>query len=80
MLDDLQGVVAQHVSPCLASLCQTGCIAPCRGKLLNVREASATQITGNAEIQNIKQIMGLQHGKVRQHDRDIIIYDFEQTM
>ena len=35
-----------------------------RGKLLNVREASATQITGNAEIQNIKQIMGLQHGKV----------------
>ena len=23
------------------------------------------QITGNAEIQNIKQIMGLQHGKVR---------------
>ena len=40
----------------------------CRGKLLNVREASTTQITGNAEIQNIKQIMGLQHGKVRTHD------------
>jgi hypothetical protein len=36
----------------------------CRGKLLNVRDASATQISGNAEIQNIKQILGLQHGKV----------------
>ena len=36
----------------------------CRGKLLNVRDASTTQISGNAEIQNIKQIMGLQHGKV----------------
>lgn len=35
-----------------------------RGKLLNVRDASAAQITGNAEIQNIKQILGLQHGKV----------------
>lgn len=31
-----------------------------RGKLLNVRDASAAQITGNAEIQNIKQILGLQ--------------------
>ena len=36
----------------------------CRGKLLNVRDASTTQISGNTEIQNIKQIMGLQHGKV----------------
>lgn len=37
---------------------------PCRGKLLNVRDASAAQIAANAEIQAIKQIMGLQHGKV----------------
>ena len=36
----------------------------CRGKLLNVRDASAAQIANNVEIQNIKQIMGLQHGKV----------------
>lgn len=36
----------------------------CRGKLLNVRDASAAQIAANAEIQAIKQIMGLQHGKV----------------
>ena len=35
-----------------------------RGKLLNVRDASAAQIAANAEIQAIKQIMGLQHGKV----------------
>lgn len=40
-------------------------VFPLRGKLLNVREASAAQIAANAEIQNIKQIMGLQHGKVR---------------
>ena len=29
-----------------------------------MRDASAAQITGNAEINNIKQILGLQHGKV----------------
>jgi len=29
-----------------------------------VRDASAAQIAANAEIQAIKQIMGLQHGKV----------------
>ncbi|KDD76869.1 subunit A of DNA gyrase/topoisomerase IV, partial [Helicosporidium sp. ATCC 50920] len=38
-------------------------VFPLRGKLLNVRDASAAQISGNAEIQNIKQILGLQHGK-----------------
>ncbi|KAJ3035696.1 DNA topoisomerase 2 [Rhizophlyctis rosea] len=39
-------------------------VFPLRGKLLNVREASHAQITANAEINAIKQIMGLQHGKV----------------
>ena len=39
-----------------------GCF-PLRGKLLNVREASVDQIMKNAEIQAIKQIMGLQHKK-----------------
>ncbi|OWB67653.1 hypothetical protein B5S30_g3016 [[Candida] boidinii] len=39
-----------------------GCY-PLRGKMLNVREASADQILKNAEIQAIKQIMGLQHKK-----------------
>ena len=28
-----------------------------------MRDASITQINGNTEIQNIKQIIGLQHGK-----------------
>ncbi|CAI4036018.1 hypothetical protein SMKI_14G2320 [Saccharomyces mikatae IFO 1815] len=37
-----------------------GCY-PLRGKMLNVREASADQILKNAEIQAIKKIMGLQH-------------------
>lgn len=39
-------------------------VFPLRGKLLNVREASYDQITKNAEIQAIKQIIGLQHKKV----------------
>lgn len=38
-------------------------VFPLRGKLLNVREARHDQIMKNEEIQNIKQIMGLQHGK-----------------
>jgi DNA gyrase/topoisomerase IV subunit B len=38
-------------------------VFPLRGKLLNVREASHKQIMENAEINSIKQIMGLQHGK-----------------
>ncbi|CAA3012625.1 DNA topoisomerase 2 [Olea europaea subsp. europaea] len=38
-------------------------VFPLRGKLLNVRDASTKQINENAEIQNIKKILGLQHGK-----------------
>ncbi|XP_071690080.1 DNA topoisomerase 2 [Rutidosis leptorrhynchoides] len=38
-------------------------VFPLRGKLLNVREASPKQLQENAEIQNIKKILGLQHGK-----------------
>jgi DNA topoisomerase-2 len=38
-------------------------VFPLRGKLLNVREAKHDQIMKNEEIQNIKKIMGLQHGK-----------------
>ncbi len=34
-----------------------------RGKLLNVRDATASQISDNQEIQHIKQILGLQHGR-----------------
>ncbi|KAG0417511.1 DNA topoisomerase 2, partial [Dictyocoela roeselum] len=39
-------------------------VFPLRGKLLNVREATHKQIMENAEINNIKKILGLQHGKL----------------
>jgi DNA topoisomerase-2 len=39
-------------------------VFPLKGKLLNVREASHKQIMGNAEIQHIVTILGLQYGKV----------------
>lgn len=39
-------------------------VFPLRGKLLNVRDASIEQISKNAEIQNIKNFLGLQHKKV----------------
>lgn len=39
-----------------------GCF-PLKGKLLNIRDASAAQVAANAEISNIKKILGLQQGK-----------------
>lgn len=39
-------------------------IFPLKGKLLNVREASAKQLLENEEIINIKKIMGLKHEEV----------------
>ncbi|KAI0482864.1 DNA topoisomerase [Xylariaceae sp. FL0804] len=36
-------------------------VFPLRGKMLNVRDASIEQISKNAEIQNIKQFLGLKH-------------------
>ncbi|EOD43202.1 putative dna topoisomerase ii protein [Neofusicoccum parvum UCRNP2] len=38
-------------------------VFPLRGKMLNVRDASIDQISKNAEIQNIKKFIGLQHKK-----------------
>ncbi|KAF2867001.1 DNA topoisomerase [Massariosphaeria phaeospora] len=38
-------------------------VFPLRGKVLNVRDASIDQISKNAEIQNIKKFIGLQHKK-----------------
>ena len=38
-------------------------VFPLKGKLLNVRDASVKQLTGNEEINNIKQIIGLQSDK-----------------
>ncbi|KAI9351589.1 DNA topoisomerase [Zopfochytrium polystomum] len=39
-------------------------VFPLRGKLLNVRDATNAQVAGNAEITALKQIIGLQQGKV----------------
>lgn len=39
-------------------------VFPLRGKLLNVREATTTQITNNKEIENIKKILGLKQNMV----------------
>ncbi len=39
-------------------------VFPLRGKMLNVRDASIDQISKNAEIQNIKQFLGLKHKTV----------------
>tara|TARA_B110001450_G_scaffold94688_1_gene89802 strand:+ start:3345 stop:6560 length:3216 start_codon:yes stop_codon:yes gene_type:complete len=36
---------------------------PLKGKMLNTRTATYSQMAGNAEINNIKQILGLQTGK-----------------
>ncbi|KAI3722479.1 hypothetical protein L2E82_33518 [Cichorium intybus] len=38
-------------------------VFPLKGKLLNVREASPKKLQENVEIQRIKKISGLQHGK-----------------
>jgi len=38
-------------------------VFPLRGKMLNVRDASMKQITDNAEITNLKKILGLEVGK-----------------
>jgi len=46
-------------------------VFPLRGKLLNVRDASTKQVTENAEITHIKQIMGLQHGKKYNDDASL---------
>ena len=46
-------------------------VFPLRGKLLNVRDASIDQISKNAEIQNIKKFMGLQHKRVYTNTNDL---------
>jgi len=41
------------------------------GKLLNVRDATAQQVSDNAEINHIKRILGLQHGKIYTDERTL---------
>lgn len=38
-------------------------VFPLKGKFLNVRDASASQILNNEEVKNLKKILGLQQGK-----------------
>jgi len=38
-------------------------VFPLRGKLLNVREATVSQLLNNEEIKNLKTIIGLKHGE-----------------
>ncbi|KAB7496963.1 DNA topoisomerase 2-alpha [Armadillidium nasatum] len=46
-------------------------VFPLKGKLLNVREATHTQILENAEINNIIKILGLQYKKKYDSDDDV---------
>ena len=46
-------------------------VFPLRGKMLNVREATAKQLMDNAEVNAIKKIMGFQHGKVYKDTADL---------
>ena len=39
-------------------------VFPLRGKVLNIRDATISQLVGNEEINNIKQILGLKQDKV----------------
>lgn len=51
-----------------------------RGQLLNVREASAKQITDNAEINNIKKILGLKQGEKYDKDDSIKLLRYGHLM
>ena len=46
-------------------------IFPLRGKLLNVRDATATQLLKNEEINNLKKIIGLQQNKEYSSVKDL---------
>jgi DNA topoisomerase-2 len=46
-------------------------VFPLKGKVLNVRDANIKQITGNAEITNIKKILGLESGKTYKNTKSL---------
>lgn len=46
-------------------------VFPLRGKVLNVRDANNQQLLNNAEINNIKQILGLKQGKTYDNTNDL---------
>ena len=46
-------------------------VFPLKGKLLNVREATANQLLNNEEIKNLKQILGLKQNKVYKDTKEL---------
>lgn len=44
---------------------------PLKGKVLNIRDASASQLMNNEEINNLKQILGLKHGHDYKDTKDL---------
>jgi DNA topoisomerase-2 len=46
-------------------------VMPLKGKVLNVRDASISQLIGNEEINNLKQIIGLKQDKVYKDISDL---------
>lgn len=46
-------------------------IFPLKGVLLNTRDCSNDKLTNNQEIKNLKQIIGLQHGKKYENVKDL---------
>lgn len=53
---------------------------PLRGKLLNVREASAKKITENAEINYLKKILGLKQGEKYDKQNNIKVLRYGHLM
>lgn len=60
--DSAKGLAMAGRSAVPEGNCKYG-VFPLKGKLLNVREATAKQLLENEEIINIKKILGLQHNK-----------------
>ncbi len=46
-------------------------VFPLKGKVLNVRDASISQLIGNEEINNLKQIIGLKQDQVYKNTNDL---------
>jgi DNA gyrase/topoisomerase IV subunit B len=60
--DSAKGLAMAGRSAVQDGNCRYG-VFPLKGKLLNVREATAKQLLENEEMINIKKILGLQHNK-----------------
>lgn len=46
-------------------------VYPLRGKVLNIRDASIAQLTGNEEINNLKQILGLKQDTIYKDTKNL---------